>query len=178
METKGFWDIVLAILPYLGTILATGWLSRVYTLRESKKKAQGENRDQAISSLEKVIDSLTRSNSGKDEEIAALRTQLEAEREGREAVRNENTAVKMVMCVHMGCVGRKPGAGQGDLWYDQHKNDPALGVDYLPINRILLEAGMEEKAVRRQIIEQAAILAGEDAKTRKKQPKPTPEDEG
>lgn len=154
-------EFILKLVLGVGGILGVGWLGRLITLREFKKEAQGKNRDQAIASLEKVIESLTADGARKDDTIANLSAKLEAERAAHEAVRNENTAVKFVMCVHMGCIGRLPGAGQGDLWYDEHKGDPYLGADYLPINRIMLAATASDKAARKRLSEQVGKDAGE-----------------
>lgn len=41
------------------------------------------------------------------------------------------------MCVHKGCRIRKPHQGKGRLWYEQYKDDPALGADYESIDTLI-----------------------------------------
>ena len=49
------------------------------------------------------------------------------------------------MCVHKGCRLRKPHPGQGRTWYNNYRNDPALGADFLSIDTLM----KQERAARK-----------------------------
>ena len=49
------------------------------------------------------------------------------------------------MCVHKGCRLRKPHPGQGRTWYNNYRQDPALGADYLSIDTLM----KQERAARK-----------------------------
>lgn len=49
------------------------------------------------------------------------------------------------MCVHKGCRVRKPHPGQGRTWYNNYRQDPALGADYLSIDTLM----KQERAARK-----------------------------
>ncbi|MCR5352402.1 MAG: hypothetical protein K6E35_07940, partial [Bacteroidales bacterium] len=55
-----------------------------------------------------------------------------------------------LMCIHLGCALRRPAQGQGAEWLRDHKEDPALGVDYLPINQLIKVYGEEKRAKERE----------------------------
>lgn len=49
------------------------------------------------------------------------------------------------MCVHKGCRLRKPHPGQGRTWYNNYRDDPALGADFLSIDTLM----KQERAARK-----------------------------
>lgn len=49
------------------------------------------------------------------------------------------------MCVHKGCRLRKPHPGQGRTWYNNYRQDPALGADFLSIDTLM----KQERAARK-----------------------------
>jgi len=60
-------------------------------------------------------------------------------------IRSEATAAENFMCVHLGCGMRKPIHGQGRKWYATHREDFALGADYMPVNVLLKKYGELKK---------------------------------
>lgn len=75
----------------------------------------------------------------KDAKIEQLYDEKNEEREGR-------VTAESGFCRHFGCACREPAIGQGREWIEAHKNEPALGVDYLPINQLMLKLGERRKA--------------------------------
>lgn len=75
----------------------------------------------------------------KDAKIEKLYDEKNIEREGR-------VTAESGFCCHFGCMCRKPAIGQGREWIEEHKDDPGLGVDYLPINMLIKQYGDRKKS--------------------------------
>lgn len=137
-------DIILAALPFVleGGVIAL--LTFLITISQVKRRAVLNNDGTAINNkkdeignLSAIIDVVTEQNNKRQEENAELREELKMERAEKENAREENTAVKMMMCIHMGCYVRTPMMGQGDNWYNEHRSEPSLGCDYLTIEQLI-----------------------------------------
>lgn len=134
----------LSILTGLGAFLTGGGLIQFLHVQADKRKADAEA-DQAeeqtdsiaIDALNKTIVTLKDDNQAKLDIIKVNDVKIEDLYNSLIELRNENTAAKLLMCVHLGCGLRKPVSGQGKSWYEQHKDEPSLGADYLPINQLL-----------------------------------------
>lgn len=74
----------------------------------------------------------------KDAKIEKLYDEKNEEREGR-------VTAESGFCRHFGCMCREPAIGQGREWIEAHKDEPALGVDYLPINMLIKQYGERKK---------------------------------
>lgn len=107
--------------------------------------------------IEVLSNQLRESNereNAKDELIAHIREEKDSLHEQLIEKTEENATIKQLLCVHGGCVVRKPIRGRGDNWYDTYKNDPSLGIDSLPINQLLREYGkIKEQVVKEAITE-------------------------
>lgn len=149
MNNEGltFWQILIQLMPYISSILAivcgSGWIVSAVTLKEQKRKAGLDNRDQVIASMENCITSLTQQVNYRDEQLAkkdseidSIRTMLQTERTKSEELQGKSTRMAMCMCVHLGCKGRKPEYGQGLKYYEKHKDEDKLGCDYDTLEEI------------------------------------------
>lgn len=144
-------QIILAILGLLGTID----LGRIVFFRASKKKANAEavgvektNESTAVETLEKAIDQMSESNDRYAELLKALRQ--EADEYHNAITRKDDTIATLLMliCKHRGCAVREPIPGQGRIWYENNKEDIALGMDDTPINQLLVQYGERKKRVK------------------------------
>lgn len=138
-------EFLSSVLPFIleGGIVAV--LTFFITARQIKRKASLNNDSTQISNLEAVIKDLRQEADDRRTEREQYRSDLSQEREKNEALREENTAIKMLMCTHMGCAVRHPLMGQGDSWYQAHKGEASLGADYLPINQLIQQYGLNKK---------------------------------
>lgn len=127
----------LAILTIICSAEAVGLIVCVATLRSTVRKARAEAKSADIANLEAVIRDLREEGELRKEEREQYRADLEETRSRNEDLREENTAAKLMICTHLGCILRNPAMGQGDNWIHDHHEDPALGGDYLPINQLL-----------------------------------------
>lgn len=142
------WSVIL------GVIFGEGLLAFVIglvTIRATKRKAEAEAKH-ALAEAEKAkVEADNAAVAPMKEAIEVLRQQLldasqrEAEKDATIARLQEEkddligqcSTVKATMCVHMGCALRDPLLGQGDQWYETHRDDPSLGVDYLPFTTLM-----------------------------------------
>lgn len=141
-----------------GTLL--GASGGFFFARKAYRKKQNNEADNvAIKGLEEANQDLRQDNqrlreqldkersrnedaeSRKDKKIEELYDQKNEEREGR-------VTAESGFCRHFGCACREPAIGQGREWIEAHKEEPALGVDYLPINQLMLKLGDKRKAER------------------------------
>lgn len=135
------WTIIISSLV---TFLAGGGIAGVVFWRAARRKANAEASHAEADSDSVVVDSMTKLVENlqeqedkylallgeKDKRIEELYTE-------RRAIRDETLASQYMMCVNMGCVLRKPVQGQGRGWYAANREDPSLGANYLPVNRLL-----------------------------------------
>lgn len=133
---------IIAFITTLTTIVSGGgwWVS----FRAAKRKANAEASQTerqtdsiAIDALNKTIEALRDGDNNNKAIIEKKDAKIEEQYNEKVDLRNENTACKLLMCIHLGCILREPIHGQGDTWYDGHKADPAIGADYLPINQLM-----------------------------------------
>lgn len=127
------------IISNLAALIGGGALSTFVTLRATRKKAEADADNAAIDGLKAAIAELRdmqsdseRRDEKKDKLIADLQKALADKR-------CECTTKGCYMCIHQGCVLRRPSLGQGKEYYKAHAADADFGADYTPIEELLEE---------------------------------------
>ena len=146
-----------AIIASICTFIVGGGLVAIFTLRAARKKANAEADNAAIEPLKQAINILAEQLDRANKTIEEKNTIIEQKTQHEFVLANKLTALYDDMCVHKGCKIRKPHQGQGQRWYEDHKDDPSLGCDYLSIETLLKQwrarngaaAEDEEKAERK-----------------------------
>lgn len=134
-------QIVIAALGAFGVVD----LGHFIFFRANKKKANAEADNLVIDGMEKTIAALSARVKADEEAMERKDNKIEQLYDDKNTFREDLVSAQTLMCVHMGCVLRKPAQGQGAEWFERHKADPALGVDYLPINQLMRLYGDEKK---------------------------------
>lgn len=127
------------IVSNLTTLIGGGALSTLVTLRATRKKAGADADNAAIKGLKDAIAELRdmqsdsdRRDEKKDKLIAELQKALADKR-------CECTTKGYYMCIHQGCVLRRPSLGRGKEYYKAHAADADFGADYTPVEDLLAE---------------------------------------
>ncbi len=127
------------IISNLAALIGGGALSTLVTLRATRKKAGADADNAAIKGLNAAIAELRdmqsesdRREEKKDKLIADLQKALADKR-------CECTTKGYYMCIHQGCVLRRPSLGRGKEYYKAHAADADFGADYTPIEELLEE---------------------------------------
>lgn len=130
------WSLIVSNLT---TLIGGGALSTLVTLRATRKKAGADADNAAIKGLKDAIAELRdmqsdsdRRDEKKDKLIAELQKALADKR-------CECTTKGYYMCIHQGCVLRRPSLGRGKEYYKAHAADADFGADYTPIEELLEE---------------------------------------
>lgn len=144
-------QIVIAILGIVGALD----LGRILFFKANKKKANAEADNIAIEGLKNSISTLEARVAADQEAMERKDAKVEALYDEKNTYREDLASAQTLMCVHMGCAARKPAHGQGAEWLRDHKSDPSLGVDYLPINQLMKLYG-KQKAEKEKEAEQDA----------------------
>ena len=136
-------QILTLILGFLG---GGGGLTALVTIRSQQKKAGADADNAAITALNNAITTMTDIDNEKDAEIASLksenttlRTQIEDLQTQLADKRCECTTKGYYMCVHQGCVLRRPSLGRGKTYFSEHGNDADFGADFYTVEEILDE---------------------------------------
>ena len=145
MDWVKFAEIIIAF-------LTGGGLLKLATLRSSKKKGEAEADGAVVNVLNEVINTLHTVDDNKDKEIADLKKEC---REKSEMIINlqqqladkrcENTTKGYYMCVHQGCVLRRPTMGRGKEYYDAHSKEVDFGADFESVEQLLKAYKLEKK---------------------------------
>lgn len=127
------------IISNLAALIGGGALSTLVTLRATRKKAGADADNAAIEGLKAAIAELrdmqaesARRDEKKDKLIADLQKALADKR-------CECTTKGYYMCIHQGCVLRRPSLGRGKEYYKAHAADADFGADYTSIEELLEE---------------------------------------
>ena len=127
------------IISNLAALIGGGALSTLATLRATRKKAGADADNAAIKGLNAAIAELRdmqsesdRREEKKDKLIADLQKALADKR-------CECTTKGYYICIHQGCVLRRPSLGRGKEYYKAHESDADFGADYTPIEELLKE---------------------------------------
>ena len=133
-------QIIVAVLGTFG-VLDFG---RILFFKERKKKEGSEADNIAIDGMEKTIASMEKRMAADAEAMDKKDAKIESLYDEKNELREDLASAQTLMCIHMGCALRKPARGQGAEWLRDHKSDPALGVDYLPVNQLMKKYGREK----------------------------------
>lgn len=134
-------QIVIALLGIVGAFD----LGRIMFFKANKKKANAEADNIVIEGMEKTIAAMSSRIESDEEAMNRKDAKIEELYEEKNRTREDLASAQTLMCIHMGCAVRKPVRGQGAEWLRDHKSDPALGVDYLPINQLIRQYGETKK---------------------------------
>lgn len=129
-------DWTQVIVAIIGIVTLEGIL-KLILIKSTKKGKEIENvaaEVEAANAANKLMaEQLERSH----ETIKELNSQMEAKNNQIARLTATVTALFDDMCVHKGCRLRKPHQGQGALWYEKYREDPALGADYASIDTLI-----------------------------------------
>lgn len=132
------WTFIKALLTGL---LSGGGIMAIINWRSSKRKAAAEasqseaqSTDTAVGALNKAIDTLQEERDHDRSIIDKLTKEREALTKDKIDLINRLGALKVCMCVHLGCILRKPTQGQADKWIEDHSGEELYGADYTPVN--------------------------------------------
>ncbi len=125
--------------------LMGGGLFKLATLKSSKKKGDAEADGAVVNVLNEVINTLHSVDDNKDKEIAALKAECREKNEQLADKRCENTTKGYYMCVHQGCVLRRPAMGRGKEYYSAHCKEIDFGADYDTVEQLLKQYKLEKK---------------------------------
>lgn len=127
------------IISNLAALIGGGALSTLVTLRATRKKAGADADNAAIEGLKAAIAELRdmqaesdRRDEKKDKLIADLQKALADKR-------CECTTKGYYLCIHQGCVLRRPSLGRGKEYYKAHAADADFGADYTTVEELLAE---------------------------------------
>ena len=134
-------QIVIALLGIVGAFD----LGRILFFKANKKKANAEADNIVIEGMEKTIAAMSSRIESDEETMNRREAKAAGLQEEKNRTREDLASAQTLMCIHMGCAVRKPVRGQGAEWLRDHKSDPALGVDYLPINQLIRQYGETKK---------------------------------
>lgn len=144
-------QIVIAVLGLVGVID----LGRLIFFRSSKKKAEEEaeavvqaNDAAAVATLKEAIEQMSKLNGDYSAAISSLNERVDDLLQKGVSKDDVIATLLTMICKHMGCSLREPIPGQGRVWFDQNKSDISLGVDYLPINQLMVQYGERRKQER------------------------------
>ncbi len=116
------------IITALLSLIGGGGLATFITWRASKKKSNAEADSAAFKALEQAHQLIAEL----EKEKADLNDQLADKRD-------ECTTKGFYMCVHQGCVCRRPAIGRGKIYFSAHKHDECLDSDFTPIEDLVAQ---------------------------------------
>jgi len=148
-------SLIEAILPFI----LGGGLVAIFTVPAAVKKAKIENESFAIEPLRQTNEQLRSEITRMEERYSSLEDKYEAMVSKLEAKQADTTekyenkceecaTAKNMMCIHLGCSLRDPMLGQGDAWYEAHKENISLGVDYTSVNVLMKRLGEKRKKMK------------------------------
>lgn len=127
--------------------------------REKKADIEGKEKDNEsveVETLRKTIETLDQQLKSSHEMLRDFEARNRVLSDENGSLKATVTALYDDMCVHKGCRVRKPHQGRGQQWYEQYREDPALGADYLSIETLL-----KQERVRRLAATKAAAVEEE-----------------
>lgn len=134
------------ILSIVAGFVGGGGVVTLATLRSTRKKANAEADGTAVEALNNAIETLKALDDDKDNEIADLKKENADLREANNQLqthiadlRCECTTKGYYMCVHQGCIVRRPTLGRGKTYFTEHGKDVDFGADYTPIEELIAE---------------------------------------
>ncbi len=136
----------IQIMSIMGGFIGGGGLTALFTLKFSRRKAGADADNAAITALNNAITTMTGIDNGKDDEIAGLKTenaglrsQIGDLQKQLADKRCECTTKGYYMCVHQGCVLRRPSLGRGKTYFAEHGQEVDFGADFATIEELMDE---------------------------------------
>lgn len=136
-------QILTLIFGFLG---GGGGITALATIKFKRKKEGAEAADAAIEALNKAIETLKGIDNDKDKEITdlkaeskELRAQIGDLQKHLADKRCECTTKGYYMCVHQGCVLRRPSLGRGKTYFVEHGQEEDFGADFYTVDELLEE---------------------------------------
>lgn len=136
-------DWTQIIVAVVGIVTLEGIL-KLILIKSTKKSKEIENVAAEVEAAHAANKLMTEQLERSHETIKDLNSQLgakDAQLEAKNAQIARLTATVTAlfddMCIHKGCRLRKPHQGQGALWYEKYREDPALGADYSSIDTLI-----------------------------------------
>lgn len=133
-------QIIVAIIGVIGAVD----LIRLLFVKEDRKGKQVENKDKELETLRKTNDLLEQQVERSHETIMKQTDEINQLHSDKAELLATQACLFDDMCIHKGCRLRKPHPGQGMKWYNEYRQDPALGADYLSIDTLM----KQERAAR------------------------------
>lgn len=130
-------QIIISALTFLAAVFGGVGLGRLLFLRQNRKKANAEATSAEVSVLQKALETVS-GQLDKERQISREKDEIiEAKNARIDNLTSTISALFDDMCVHKGCRLRRPHQGQGAKWYEQYRDDPSLGCDYLSIDTLI-----------------------------------------
>lgn len=133
-------SIIVAVAGILAAVDLTRFIFPKLFRKEKETEIKGkekENESVEVETLRKAIEIL-------EQQLSSAHETIKDYEERNRVLSDENGNLKATctalfddMCVHKACRVRKPHQGQGQRWYENYRDDPALGADYLSIETLL-----------------------------------------
>lgn len=130
-------QIIISALSLLAAVFGGVGLGRLLFLRQNRKKANAEATSAEVGVLKSAIESIDQQLSKAHLLIREKDEIIEAKNARIDLLTSTISALYDDMCVHKGCRLRRPHQGQGAKWYEQYRDDPSLGCDYLSIDTLI-----------------------------------------
>lgn len=131
-----------------------------FFIKVRKQKQVVENVDSQVSVAQHANDLLSKQLERSHETINNLNSEKSALQTEIGVLKATQSCLFDDMCIHKGCRIRKPHQGQGQLWYENYRNDPSVGADYYSIDTLIkmdrakrqkLEKEPDEEAVSDEV---------------------------
>lgn len=115
---------------------------------KAKQEAAGvatENESKAVATLKEAISELIKMNKEYADDKLTLNQKVDELNEKMAAKDDAIATLLTMICKHMACTLREPIPGQGRKWFEDNQSDISLGIDYLPINQLMVRYGEKKK---------------------------------
>lgn len=132
-NTMEWTSIIIAVFGIVGGVD----LLRLLFVKEERRQKEAEAGSTELDTARNANDLLAEQLQRSHETIGTQTGTIAELREENARLRSTITALFDDMCVHKGCRIRKPHQGQGQKWYEEYRDDPSLGCDYLSIDTLM-----------------------------------------
>ena len=136
LKTKYAMDWTQVIVAVLGVVTLEG-LVQFFFIKVRRRHEQIKNVDSQVEVAQHANDLLSKQLDNCHETIKQLNEENNGLHAQNAALLATQSCLFDDMCIHKGCRIRKPHQGQGQLWYENYRNDPTLGADYHSIDTLI-----------------------------------------
>ena len=133
-----------SIIVAVAGLLAAVDLSRLLFPRLFRKEKETEIKGKEKENDSVEVETLRKAFEILEQQLSSAHETIKDYEERNRVLSDENGNLKATctalfddMCVHKAYRVRKPHQGQGQRWYENYRDDPALGADYLSIETLL-----------------------------------------